>query len=184
MKDEIVFSIHVLFSRLAEFFSTRKHLFTARWAFLHELVQISLPKAAIFEKFSGILLAVGKFDRIFCVLPTKNHKELTNVFILGDTRSGKGLAVGANILRWPWPLVMNDIKKEGWRLAAGFRETELGGRSIMFDPRGNGAQFDPLDGLKTDSDFRSAAKILLHRPSEGENAIFTERMSKKLASAH
>lgn len=177
-KAEFQYHLHMffsIFSRIAEFFSSQKHLHTARWAFLHELARISIPKATIFKKMSAILLAVGKFDRIFCVLPTKNHQELTNVFILGDTRSGKGLNVGTNMLRWPWPLVMNDIKKEGWRLAAGFRETELGGRSMMFDPRGNGAQFDPLDGLKTDSDFRSAAKILLYRPSEGENAIFTDR---------
>jgi type IV secretory pathway TraG/TraD family ATPase VirD4 len=46
---------------------------------------------------------------------------------------------------------------------------------LKFDPRGTGAKFDPLAGMKTDSDFRSAATILLHRPNEGENAIFTER---------
>ena len=72
---------------------------------------------------------------------------------------------------------MNDIKEEGWRRAAGFRSSEKGldGTAFKFDPRGNGARFDPLEGMHTESDFRSAATILLHRPNEGKNAIFTER---------
>jgi type IV secretory pathway TraG/TraD family ATPase VirD4 len=170
-----LYDMHVLFSRMAEYFSSHKYLHTARWAFLHELAKIAIPIDFLSKKLSGILLAVGKFDRILSVLPTKKQTELTNVIIIGDTRSGKGLNIGTNLLWWPWPLVMNDIKEEGWRLAAAFREKGLDGKALKFDPRGYGAKYDPLQGLKTDADFRSAATILLHRQKEGENAIFTER---------
>jgi type IV secretory pathway TraG/TraD family ATPase VirD4 len=173
--ENVHYAIAVFFSRLAKFFSSHKSLYTARWAFLHELAKIVIPAPFISKKMAGILLAVGKFDHILCVLPTKKQHELTNVLILGDTRSGKGLNIGTNLLRWSFPLVMNDIKEEGWRLAAGFRQKGLGGKSLKFDPRGYGAKFDPLAGMKTDADFRSAATILLQRPNEGENAIFTER---------
>jgi type IV secretory pathway TraG/TraD family ATPase VirD4 len=174
MKD-VHYYLAVFFSRLAAWFSLHTYLHTARWAFLHELAKIALPKDFLSKKMSGILLAVGKFDRLLCVLPTKKQQELTNVILIGDTRSGKGLNIGTNLLWWPFPLVMNDLKEEGWRLAAGFRENGLGGKAVKFDPRGNGAKYDPLAGMKTDADFRSAATILLHRPQEGENAIFTER---------
>jgi type IV secretory pathway TraG/TraD family ATPase VirD4 len=173
--NNVLYHVHVFRSRMAVLFSSHINLHTARWAFLHELAKIAIPKNFLLKKMSGILLAVGKFERLLCFLPTKKQKELTNVIIIGDTRSGKGLNIGTNLLFWPWPLVMNDIKEEGWRLAAGFREKGLDGKAYRFDPRGNGAKYDPLQGLKTDSDFRSAATILLQRPNEGENAIFTER---------
>jgi hypothetical protein len=81
-KAEIVYRIHLFFSRLAHFFSSHKYLYTARWAFLHEVAKIAKPKHAIFKKFPGILLAMGRFDRLLCVLPTKKHQELTNVILL------------------------------------------------------------------------------------------------------
>jgi hypothetical protein len=43
----------------------------------------------------------------------------------------------------------------------------LEGRALRFDPRGYGCRFDPLDGKTTDSELRSAATTLLHRPNEG-----------------
>ena len=50
----------------------------------------------------------------------------------------------------------------------------------MFDPQGQGSKFDPLEGRTTNSDLRSAATILLHRPHEGQNAVFTERATTML----
>jgi hypothetical protein len=94
---------------------------------------------------------------------------------LGKTRVGKGLNITTNLLTWPFPVVVNDIKREFWEQTAGWRERGLNGRSFMFDPRGVGHKFDPFEGKTTDSDLRSAATILLHRPHEGQNAVFTER---------
>src|SRR5512132_3053677 len=72
--------------------------------------------------------------------------------------------------RTPW-----QDEREFWDQTAGWRERGLNGRSFMFDPRGLGHKFDPFEGKTTDSDLRSAATILLHRPHEGQNAVFTER---------
>jgi len=48
------------------------------------------------------------------------------------------------------------------------------GDVFVFDPRGKGNPFDPLEGRLTDSDLQSAATSLLYRGNEGENAIFTD----------
>jgi type IV secretory pathway TraG/TraD family ATPase VirD4 len=72
-------------------------------------------------------------------------------------------------------VIVNDIKREFWDATSGCREKGLNGHSLIFDPHGCGNTFDPLEGRTTDSDLRSAATILLHRPHEGQNAVFTER---------
>jgi hypothetical protein len=105
------YHFHVWHSRITEFLSSQKHIYTARHAFLHELVSVSIPKSDIFKKMPGILLAVGKFDRFFCVLPKKTQNELANVLIIGKTRIGKGLAIITNELWWPWPLITTTLKK-------------------------------------------------------------------------
>jgi type IV secretory pathway TraG/TraD family ATPase VirD4 len=126
------------------------------------------------QKMPAIFLAVGKFDRVLCVRPRETQKELAHILLEGKTRIGKGLNIVLNSLTWPFPYIANDIKKELWWATAGFREKGLGGKSLMYDPRGNGCKFDPLEGLKTESDLQSAAATLLFRPNEGENQIFTD----------
>ena len=96
------------------------------------------------------------------------------MFIIAKTRAGKGLNIGANLLRWPYPAVTNDIKREHWQLTAGFREKGLDGKSFLFDPKGNGHRFDPLEGKVTEFDLQSAATTLLYRANEGQNQIFTD----------
>ena len=44
----------------------------------------------------------------------------------------------------------------------------------MFDPKGNGHKYDPLEGLSTEFDLQTAAATLLDRPHEGQNQIFTD----------
>jgi type IV secretion system protein VirD4 len=109
------------------------------------------------------------------VSPTETQQELGNVLFDGMTRAGKGLAIEANLLNWPYSAIVNDIKGELYRRTAGFREKGLKGKSYIFDPRGNSHKFDPLEGLYTDSDLRSVATTLLYRPNEGENKVFTGR---------
>jgi hypothetical protein len=74
--ENVHYAIAVFYSRLTKFFSSHKSLHTARWAFLHELAKIAIPKQFISKKLAGILLAVGEFERILCVLPTKKQTEL------------------------------------------------------------------------------------------------------------
>jgi hypothetical protein len=147
------------------------HIYTARYAKLHELDEISIHKSAIVKNIPVFMLAIGQFDQLLCVKPTNTQNELGNVIIYGKTRIGKGLNVETNLLRWAYPLIANDIKQELWLRTAGFREKGLGGKARKFDPRGNGDKFDPLEGMETDSEFRSAATTLLHRTNEGENAV-------------
>jgi hypothetical protein len=54
--ETFLYAIAVFFSRLAKFFSSHKSLHTARWAFLHELAHMALPKQVISKKMAGILL--------------------------------------------------------------------------------------------------------------------------------
>jgi type IV secretory pathway TraG/TraD family ATPase VirD4 len=169
-----LYHLHIFFSRITKFFSSEKHLHTARYAFLHEIAKIAIPKADIAKKRPAILLAVGKFDQVLTVSPRDTQQELGNVLLEGKTRVGKGLNIETNCLTWPYPFIANDIKKELWWRTAGFREQGLDGKSLQFDPRGHGARFDPLEGLETESDLQSAAATLLFRPNEGENQIFTD----------
>jgi len=117
---------------------------------------------------------MGKFDRVLTAKPRASQKEIGNVLIIAKTRRGKSLNAETNALTWPYAFLANDIKKELWHRTAGFRETGLGGKALLFDPMGNGARFDPLEGFKTELELQSAATILLFRPNEGQNQIFTD----------
>jgi Type IV secretory system Conjugative DNA transfer len=163
---QLFYYISVFFSWVSEFFSSHKNLYTARLAYLHELITCSIPKSSIAQKRPAILLAMGEFDQVIAVRPRESQKELANVFLEGKTRVGKGLCIETNCLTWPYPFIANDIKGELWWRTAGFRETGLGGKSFKFDPRGkNSHRFDPLEGLETEFDLQSAATTLLFRPN-------------------
>jgi type IV secretion system protein VirD4 len=82
------------------------------------------------------------------------------------------LCIETNILTWPYSLIINDVKGDLYDRTTGFRKTI--GKVFVFDPRGKGNPFDPLEGRLTDSDLQSAATTLLYRGNEGENAIFTD----------
>ena len=172
--EQLWYALHLFCSRLAEKLSSEKGLFRSRFALLHQLVKKSIPKTAITSKIPVILLGVGQFNRVIAVRPRKTHTELANVFVEGKTRSGKGLNIETNCLRWSEPLIANDIKEELWWRCAGFREKGLDGKAYKFDPRGYGHGYDPLEGKTTEFDLQSAASILLFRSNEGENQIFTD----------
>ena len=174
--NSFLFSIAVGLSYLSAFLAqTAGRLHTARFARLHEFLRICIARADALKRMPVILIGLAPFNQVFAVRPTKKQKELANLILLGKTRIGKGLNITTNLLTWQFPVVVNDIKREFWDQTAGWREKGLNGRSFMFDPRGLGHKFDPFEGKTTDSELRSAATILLHRPQEGQNAVFTER---------
>jgi type IV secretory pathway TraG/TraD family ATPase VirD4 len=167
--NRFAFLIALALSYLSAFFAqSAGNLFTARFARLHEFLRLLISRAGALKTMPVILIGYGPFNRLFCVRPTKTQKELANVIIYGKTRIGKGLNITTNLLRWPFPVIVNDIKREFWDATAGWRQIGLNGRSLIFDPRGYGNKFDPLEGRTTDSGLRSAATILLHRPREGK----------------
>jgi type IV secretion system protein VirD4 len=174
--NEPLFTIALLLSLLSSLFAGKQgSLFTARFARLHESLRLLIRKKDAFKNMPVILIGIAPFNRFFAVRPTQTQKELANIIIYGKTRIGKGLNITTNLLTWGYPVIVNDIKGELWDATSGWREKGLRGRSLIFDPRGAGHKFDPLEGRTTDSDLRSAATILLHRHREGENAVFTER---------
>jgi type IV secretory pathway TraG/TraD family ATPase VirD4 len=176
--NELLFQFALVTSYLSAFFArSANKLFTARFARLHESMRLLVSREDVLnlKKIAVILIGLGPFNRLFAVRPTSTQKELANVLIYGKTRIGKGLNITTNLLTWQYPVIVNDIKREFWEATSGWRKIGLNGRSLIFNPRGQGNKFDPLEGKTTDSDLRSAATILLHRPAEGENAVFTER---------
>ena len=116
MMENSLYQIRVYFSRFAEFlsehFSAQKDLYSARWESLHKLARLSISRKYVAQKMTAFLICLGQFNQVFCVMPTQKQRELGNIYINGKTRSGKGLNIGANLLRWPYPVVVNDIKRE------------------------------------------------------------------------
>lgn len=172
--NRIIYHVAVFLSRISASLSRHTYLYTARHASLHEVHTASLPRADITKKKPAIYLGVGKYDRLLAAQPRKTQEEIGHVLIRAKTRRGKSLNAETNALTWQFPMIFNDIKKQLWRATAGFREKGLGGKSLMFDPLGNGARFDPLEGLQTELELQSAAATLLFRPHEGKNQIFTD----------
>jgi type IV secretion system protein VirD4 len=168
--NSFLYTLAVFFDKLSARFSQEEKLFKSRYARLWELAKMSIHKADVSKRVLGIFLAFGLFNQVLCTKPTKVQKELGNILLIGKTRCGKGLNIETNLLTWPYPTIVNDIKGELWRRTAGWRKN-----AMKFDPRGYGHKFDPLERLTSDFDLRSAATTLLYRPNEGKNAIFTER---------
>ena len=135
--NSFLFFIAITLSYLSAFLAqTAGKLHTARFARLHEFVRICIAKSDARKNMPAILIGLAPFNRVFAVRPTKKQKELANLVLLGKTRVGKGLNITTNLLTWPFPVIVNDIKREFWDQTAGWRERGLNGRSFMFDPRG------------------------------------------------
>jgi|SoiMetStandDraft_2_1073263.scaffolds.fasta_scaffold00502_12 type IV secretion system protein VirD4 len=180
---QFLYQLHVFFSWLGDspfvkFLFPQKQLHSARYMLVHEQEKKSIPRAHILKKLPAIFLAAARFDRVLCVRPTKEQDELGNVLFIGKTRSGKGLAIETNLLIWPFSVIVYDIKgRELYLRTKDFREKGLGGKVFVLDPSdpNTSNQYDPFENFNTESKLQSAAKTLLHRDNEGENAIFTER---------
>ena len=150
-------------------------LFPGRFSHAHELK----PFLSTELDDTSLLLGESIYGRVLKVSPTPIQKELAHIMLVGRSRSGKGLNVETNILTWPFHLIVVDIKGELYKRTAGFRNSlgqRVSGKKNVFvaSPTGYGDCFDPLEARFTDSDLQSAATTLLHRPNEGQNAIFTD----------
>jgi type IV secretory pathway TraG/TraD family ATPase VirD4 len=116
--NSFLFFIAITLSYLSAFLAqTAGKLHTARFARLHELVRICIAKADVRKNMPAILIGLAPFNRVFCVRPTRKQKELANLVLLGKTRVGKGLNITTNLLTWPFPVIVNDIKREFWEQA-------------------------------------------------------------------
>src|SRR5215210_1075441 len=150
---QIVYLFFLYCSRFVTWLNRAEYLYKARYAHFHELREHYIATWQLLTKSVSLILAEGAHDQLICVKPSKEQRELANVLLIGKTRIGKGVNIIANLLRWPLPVVVNDIKQEFWDKTAGWRGSEegLAGKALKFDPRGSGCKFDPLEGLKTET---------------------------------
>jgi type IV secretory pathway TraG/TraD family ATPase VirD4 len=171
----LLFLIDLFLSRLAALFQpVSGALHTARWARLHELVAL-LDEAPL---NSSLLLGIGNSSRVLQVKSTQTRKELGNLGIIGPTRCGKTVYLTVLLDNWRYSSITNDIKGEFTELTSGDKARQ--GRVFVIDPRGFGNRYDPLEGMRTEDELYSAAKLLMHEPREGDGIAFTQKATKML----
>ena len=131
--NSVLFLIALLLSFLSAFFAqSAGRLFTARFARLHEFLTLLVTRKDALKNMPVILIGFAPYNRLFAVRPTNTQKELANAILLGKTRVGKGLSITTNLLTWPFPVIVNDIKREFWEATSGWRQKGLNGRSLIF----------------------------------------------------
>lgn len=105
----------------------------ARFATLREVSQAGL--------FGEVGIILGRWGRRYVVL----GRQLAAI-IIAPPRSGKGAGlVQPNALSWPGSLVVNDVRKECYRITAGYRA--LFSKVYLLDPlspQGMTAQWNPI----------------------------------------
>ena len=113
---------------------------SARWARREDL-----EAAGLIGQDAGVYVGAWAEDGTLHYL---RHTGPQHVLAFAPSRSGKGVGlVLPTLLSWPGSCVVNDIKGENWALTAGWRQRELGGRCLRFDPTaapGASARYNPL----------------------------------------
>src|SRR3954469_9019323 len=154
--DRFVYNAAVFQNRLTAAFAHEQHLHNAQFANPHKLKDIV---SFILSEMS-LLLAEGPYNHILRVGP-ETRKELGNVLAVAPPRGGKGLFGIAQILDWPYSLVINDIKGDLFLQTAGYRAAmSADARVYVIDPTGIGNSFNPLQGRETEDDLYDSAKHL------------------------
>ncbi len=166
----------IFFNRIGAWLQEKNHLHTSRFAHNYELS----PLMSNTLSSSGLLVGIGAYNQFLRVSSTPLRPQLRNMLIVARTRGGKGLLAIPQILDWKYSIIVNDIKGELSEATAGDRAKR--GDVFFIDPRGVGHQYDPMLGKHTDLDLKTIAKILLHKPNEGEGEVFTERAARMLAA--
>ncbi|HEY1248260.1 MAG TPA: type IV secretory system conjugative DNA transfer family protein, partial [Nitrososphaera sp.] len=98
------------------------------------------------------------------VRKTPKRQELGNLLICAPTRAGKGLLAVSQLLTFPGPIVINDIKGDLFTQTAGYRATL--GKVFVIDPQGIGYKYDPFSGRYSEDKLYSSAKHLLFDPHD------------------
>ena len=136
----------MFFDRIAKspLFRRADHsLHGARFAYPHELEQLIAP--ALVDG-NSLLLGVWGNKRPLRVAPQPTRPELGNLGVVARTRGGKGLLAKAQILTWRGSLLVNDIKGDLYEETAGHKREHSD--VYVFDTRGLGHRFDPLQGQR------------------------------------
>jgi type IV secretory pathway TraG/TraD family ATPase VirD4 len=161
-----LFGLVVFCNWIRSFFQHSESLHTARFAQLHELIEL------LTERFdeTSLLLGLSRFNKLLRVRPTETRRELGNVLVVAPTRGGKGLLATSQLLTWPHSVIVNDIKGDLFTQTAGYQATL--GKVYVIDPTGSGNRYDPLLGKETEDALTSSATYLLFDPDERDK-VFT-----------
>ena len=120
----------------------------------------------------------GAISARFALPRSPTRPELGNLGVVARTRGGKGLLAKAQILTWRGSLLVNDIKGDLYEETAGHKREHSD--VYVFDTRGLGHRFDPLQGRDSEDELRAMAEYLLLEPHEGQGIVFTKRAVKML----
>jgi len=134
------------------------------------------------EGSSGVLLARHQGGLIELRPGFDGRSEMGHFLVCGPSRSGKGLHLTSNLLRWGGSAIVLDIKGELYRLTAEKRRA-LGNEVLVLDPSGRGDRYDPFGELSYSPEaLRSAVNIVME-PEKGRESIFAERAADALYAA-
>jgi type IV secretion system protein VirD4 len=164
----------VSMSRIAAFLHTSTSLHSARFARIGELEELL---SATPDREPSLLLGMRPFGNMLRVRPHRARRELGNLLVVAPTRGGKGLLAVSQLLTWRHSAIVNDIKGDLFSQTAGYRSTL--GPVFVLDPTGVGHRYD-LQGRLTEDELLSSATHLLHKPDEGDGAIFIQRAAVML----
>ena len=158
------------------------NVYTSKWAEPGDLKAYLQPQtldatAVLFANTQAGLLGVRP--------GSGGRREYGHVLFCGPTRSGKSVALNANLAQWGGSAALLDIKGELYRQTAGVRSRR--GEVFLLSTEGitsgNGVQYDPIKQLAySDEGLRTAAEIILHSEQDRE-PVFAQRASLLLHAA-
>jgi type IV secretion system protein VirD4 len=122
---------------------------SARWADEKDLQRTGLPVPEAPGELApgqGIFLGLWAPPSGRPPVSLVSRDDDTHALVLAPTRSGKGVGIVVpNLLLYEGPVFVLDIKRENWRLTAGYRASCLGQTPICIDPGSpDSAQYNPL----------------------------------------
>lgn len=134
----------------------------ARWANMGDIKKAGLlaPEGLLLASFKGKILKLGGSEHVLVEAPT---------------RAGKGVGIVVpNLLQWRDSAVILDIKRENWKLTAGYRQG-LEQTVYMFDPLDPcSARFNPLahidraDGENVINELQKIGTMLYPEPKNAD----------------
>jgi type IV secretion system protein VirD4 len=169
------YTVSLLLTTSASFFSRGSQLYSSRFIRLDELTHLL---TRTLERTTSLLFGTGPFRYVLNVKPTKTRQELGNLLVVAPPRSGKSVLAVSQLLTWEHSCIVNDIKGELFAQTAGYRST-LGNVYVIDPVAGVGHRYDPFAGRTSERELYTLVHHLLFDPTD-RDPIFIERAKKML----